>query len=181
MSTMATRSYSTVPFTPAPTTSSVVVGDGQFGLPLARQMVRRCSARVLRLLTHQPSLQSSVSLPLAHAPSFASVDMVAHGLEVCLTSPCFRRTLLITVSTMQLVRHEEMVQQLSPYQAEYFQEHDIAIPAHHKVITSVRHPALRSGDSLTDCRYPVVQEVYEHSFDAHHQHHLEHQLVVQHD
>ena len=51
-------------------------------------------------------------------------------------SVCLRRTLLITVFTMQLVRHEEMVQQLSSYQSEDF-DHDIALPAHHKVITAV--------------------------------------------
>jgi len=92
--------------------------------------------------------------------------MVVHGLEVCLTSPCFRCTLLITVSAMQLVRHEEMVQQFSSYQTEDFEEHDIALPAHHKVITAVRLLAFRSGCDLTDSRYQVVQEVYEPYFDA---------------
>jgi len=37
---------------------------------------------------------------------------------------------------MQLVRHE-MVQQFSSYQTEDFEEHDIVLPAHHKVITTV--------------------------------------------
>jgi len=95
-------------------------------------------------------------------------------------SVCLRRTLLITVSAMQLIRHEEMAQQFPSNQTEYFEEHEIALPAHHKVIAAVRLLALRPSNSMTNSRYPVVQEAYE-SFDAHHQHQLEHQLVVQHD